>query len=95
LAALSALVLWADLRSRPRDLQAKRAHAILTQAVIAARLPFVMAGAAALAVLPVAFNLEPGPLPHFLNALSFWAAMIVLLLYERAWVDAGQRLPLS
>jgi Fe-S-cluster-containing dehydrogenase component/formate-dependent nitrite reductase membrane component NrfD len=95
LAAASALLLWADLRSRPHVPDARRAHAVLVPLLSRWRVPFAMAIAALVAAAPAALGSFGVLWVAPAGFVAVILALAALLLYERAWIHAGQRLPLS
>ncbi len=96
LAALSlvnTLVLGGELRHRPRTTDARKAQVYLGRAIMKSQLPLFLAGAA---MLGTGHMVLSGPVPAAVcGALAATLATFALLLYERAWIRAGQAVAIS
>jgi Fe-S-cluster-containing dehydrogenase component len=95
LAAGCGLRFWAELRSRPAGFDARRAHAILQQMLLRSRPHLMLALAALAAALPVAFGASETDWARLVWLGAGALVMLALFLYERAWIQAGQKVPLS
>jgi hypothetical protein len=84
-ALANAVVLAHELRHAGRTRHARDAQAVLRRAIGTWRLPLAFAAAGVLGLAPVAM------VPVVAAAIALGA----MLAYERAWIHAGQAVPLS
>jgi Fe-S-cluster-containing dehydrogenase component len=89
------LRLWAEMRTLPHGFDARRAHVILQSALQRTRPHLILAVAALAGILPTLLGMTAAgwARPLYLGAAG--AVTLALLLYEKAWIEAGQKVPLS
>jgi formate-dependent nitrite reductase membrane component NrfD len=95
LAIVNALLFFRELRSAPHSIDGRKAHALMKRLMPYGNVPLLLSSAAVLGLGLVPISGELRRVEWVLRGAMVAQCVVALFTYERAWIRAGQEVPLS